>query len=71
MQHYVRHSVANASSQSVAQPPRDPGLCACNRTQNLRESAAVNLNAYGNRDEAVPFCLRGLILDISSKFPKT
>ena len=46
MQHYVRHSVANASSQSVAQPPRDPELCGCNRTRNLRESAAVNLNAY-------------------------
>lgn len=46
MKHYVRHSVANASSQSVAQPPRDPEPCASNRTQNLRESAAVNLNAY-------------------------
>src|ERR1039458_5650272 len=45
-QHSLRRSASNVLSQSGTQPPRDPELCACNRTQNLREPAAVNLNAY-------------------------
>jgi hypothetical protein len=35
-------------------PRRDPELCVCDRTQNLRESAAVNLNAYDANTQVTP-----------------